>query len=328
MAWCCSRLNVRSESQRLRAVRLPEVVAGTSIPKMLYQTSQHRELPKAIQENVEAMKAMNPEYGYRFFDDADMVEFIESNYGARVLASFRRINPKYGAARADLFRYLLIYKHGGVYLDIKSSFARPLRDIVAPNDRFVLSHWRNWDEGDFDGWGIHADLKKIPGGEFQQCHIIATAGHPFLKAVIESVLRNIDCYNPVLHSVGSLGVFRVTGPIAYTLAIAPLLGAHDHRLVDSHTDLGFVFSVYQADVLAHRELARSHHSRLTESVILTDRDYTLALALVNRLRGLRAMVMAGVRHSIPARWWRRRPHRNFDARSEEHRRRASEHGRP
>ena len=97
-----------------------------------------------MRSNIDKIRAMNPEYEYRFYDDADMVEFIKSNYDPdNPFDYFNRINPKYGAARADLFRYLLIYKCGGVYLDIKSSVTRPLREIIAGSDRYLLSQWRN-----------------------------------------------------------------------------------------------------------------------------------------------------------------------------------------
>ena len=33
---------------------------------------------------------------------------------------YERINPNYGAAKADIFRVLVLHKYGGVYFDIKS----------------------------------------------------------------------------------------------------------------------------------------------------------------------------------------------------------------
>ena len=47
-------------------------------------------------------------------------------------------------------------------------------------------------------------------------------GHPFLKAVIEMVLRNTRTYTP-LDGFAKFAILRVTGPITYTLAIVPLL---------------------------------------------------------------------------------------------------------
>ncbi|HEY6598156.1 MAG TPA: hypothetical protein VIZ30_02545 [Pseudomonadales bacterium] len=37
----------------------------------------------------------------------------------------------------------------------------------------------------------------------------------------------------------------MTGPIACTRAIAPLVPRHEHRVVDSVADLGFVYSIFE-----------------------------------------------------------------------------------
>ena len=55
----------------------------------------------------------------------------------------------YGAAKADLFRYLLIYAYGGVYLDLKSTVEKPLSESLSGNESFILSHWANSDYGNY-----------------------------------------------------------------------------------------------------------------------------------------------------------------------------------
>ena len=110
-------------------------------------------------------------------------------------------------------------------------------------------------------------------------------GHPFLKAVIENVLRNIECYNPLLHRVGGKAVLRVTGPIAYTLAIVPLLSRYQHRVADRTTASGFVYSVLsEVGATSHQALFRSHYNHLTEPLIGSARG------LVARLTWLRERV--------------------------------------
>jgi hypothetical protein len=114
-------------------------------------------------------------------------------------------------------------------------------------------------------WGLHRELEHIPGGEFQQWHIIAAPGHPFLKAVIETVLRNIDRYQPWFDGTGREGIFRLTGPIAYTLAIAPLLDRHDHRLVANEREIGLEYSILSG--IGHQKLFRSHYLTNSSSLI-------------------------------------------------------------
>ena len=240
---------------------LDTVPFGEAIPRIIHQTFYERELPPQLAANVAHLKQVNPQWEYRFYDDADIVRFIAENYNAAVVERFGLIDPKYGAARADVFRYLLMYKVGGVYLDIKSLAALPLDDVLRSADRFVLSGWNN----DMQSWGSHYELRDIPTGEFQQWHIVCAPGHPYLKAVLENVMANIDKYLPSLHGIGKNGVLRVTGPIAYTRAIHAVMNKYPHRLADSHLELGFEYNVYRNQ--SHETAFKSHYSLQTAPLV-------------------------------------------------------------
>lgn len=267
---------------------VPTFVEGVGIPKIIHQTFYDRALPAEIQKNVDKLKGLNPEWEYRFYDDTDIMNFINSNYPPLVSDYFLRLNKSYGAARADLFRYLLMYKCGGVYLDIKSSSTKPFNGIFQPDDRYLLSFWRNRDGEKFEGWGKHDELSDLENGEYQQWHIACAPGHPFLKAVIENVLFNIDKYNPALHGTGKYGVLRLTGPIAYTLAINRLSSKCKCRVVDSQMDLGFEYSVYQST--SHKGIFKTHYSALTDSVVSLGVAKKNSALLIQGLRRLKQRI--------------------------------------
>lgn len=249
------------------AESVAEFAAGTAIPKIIHQVYFSRQLPPIVQANVDKIRALNPGWEYRFYDDDDMAEYVGANYGEAMLACYSRINRKYGASRADFFRYLLMYREGGVYLDIKSSLERPLDEVLRPDDVYLLSRWRNSIGELYEGWGMHNQLREFGGHEFQQWHIIAAPGHPFLRAVINRVMGNIARYNPLLHDTGKGGVLRVTGPIAYTQSITPLLQTYKYRLVDSQGDLGLIYSIFgTTSNLAHKSIFRFHYTELQEPV--------------------------------------------------------------
>jgi inositol phosphorylceramide mannosyltransferase catalytic subunit len=245
---------------------LPDFPEGGEIPKILHQTFYDRSSLQPIQENIEKLCALNRGWEYRFYGDSDMVGYIRNHYSEKVLAYFNRINPVYGAARADLFRYLLIYQCGGVYLDIKSTLTKPLDTVLRTNDRYLLSQWQNKQGERHAGWDMHPGFSGIARGEYQQWHIIAAPGHPFLKAVIERVFANIDNYVPALHGVGKIGVHRVTGPVAYTLAIAPLLNSYEHRFVEGESDLGLEYSVFRVR-REHNQVFANHYAGLKEPIV-------------------------------------------------------------
>jgi len=244
------------------------------IPKIIHQTTTSRQtLSEPFSDNLRQMQSLHPEWTFSFYDGAARLEFIRKHFDKDMVQTYLSINPRYGPARADLFRYLLIYQCGGVYLDIKSSATICLNSVLQSSDQYLLSYWDNARGRPFEGWGVHAETP-YPG-EFQQWHIIAMPRHPFLERVIRSVQMNIHCYNPSLDGTGKRAVLRITGPIAYTKAIRPMLGHARSRLVNSG-DLGLVYSFFDplneefrsTGRLAHEALTPNHYRTLSEPLVL------------------------------------------------------------
>jgi hypothetical protein len=253
---------------RSRSYDLPFVPMGETIPRIIHQTSKSADLVPELQANVDHIKRQNPTFAYNLYTDRDIQTFIMDEYGESVLEKFLLISPRYGAARADLFRYLLMYKAGGVYLDIKSSTNAPLEMTLRPDDRYILSYWDNAPGGRYPGWGRGEGIDPVdyPRGEFQQWYIIAVRGHPFLAAVIDQVLRNIDEYSPWRDGVGTAATFKTMGPICYTKVISGLLDHHPHRRVETELDVGLSYSCYE-DKMQHRSLSLSYYRSNKEPLV-------------------------------------------------------------
>lgn len=264
---------------------IPPLPTGTSIPRILHQTYHAPPLPDAYAANVVALQRVNPGWDHRFYDYDDRVRFIHDHYGERVVRIYESISPSYAAARADLFRYLALYQTGGVYLDMKSLTRRPLDDVLRADDVYLLSHWRDDREDHFPGWGLHRELDHRRFGEFQQWFIAAAPGHPFLKAVIERVLHNVESYYSSLHGTGAYAVFRVTGPIAYTLAIEPIVQDHPYRMVDSRNDLGLLYSIFDDGIGRSHEQLFPHYNKVSNSLVDMTPRRQAADRFIGALRG-------------------------------------------
>lgn len=180
------------------------------IPKIIHQTYKSKKLPLELQEIVFRIKDTCPTFEYRLYDDEDILNFIKDNYDEETLRLYNMINPKLGMAKADFFRYLLIYKLGGFYFDIKSC---PERDLTewANNYKFITGHWCH---------AHHADTLRYKLGEFQNWHIMAEPGHPILALVIQRMKENIRNYvhRPKILDIKT-DVLYVTGPLCYSRAI-------------------------------------------------------------------------------------------------------------
>ncbi len=87
------------------------------IPKIIFQTWKTKDLPVDMKETVDSIKRLNPNYNYHLFDDNECRHFIQTTFDKNVLDAYDALIP--GAFKADLWRYCILYRYGGIYLDIK-----------------------------------------------------------------------------------------------------------------------------------------------------------------------------------------------------------------
>ena len=139
------------------------------IPLNIYQTWHTKKLPPKMFESVNLIKNLNPRFNYQLFDDDDCREFIKNNFEERVLHAFDSLIP--GAYKADLWRYCILYKNGGIYLDIKY---RPLN-----NFRFITMTEK-------EHWVLDADKNGI-----YNALMVCRPGNEILLKAINKIVENV-----------------------------------------------------------------------------------------------------------------------------------------
>lgn len=163
-----------------------------SIPKIIYQTFKSGKLPLITRWHISRFKSKNRDYKYEFYDDKRIESFLKEAYGEETLKLYQLLNI--GAAKADFFRYAILLKNGGIYLDIDSLIKGSLNDFILPDDVAVISDEAN------------PDL-------YVQWALVFEANHPFLQKTMELMCDNIRG-NKFPHDV-----HKMTGPTVYSEAI-------------------------------------------------------------------------------------------------------------
>ncbi|QNP43132.1 hypothetical protein H9L15_14465 [Sphingomonas daechungensis] len=102
----------------------------TAIPKKIHQIYFGDDLSERLKANARELRDLNPSWEYALYDAHTGEDYIRTHYGADVLQAYHHLDPRYYAARADLLRYLIVYREGGVYLDIKSRFDGPIDKFI------------------------------------------------------------------------------------------------------------------------------------------------------------------------------------------------------
>ena len=163
---------------------------SSNIPHVIVQTMKSALVPSAMLRAAHSWIEQNPEYDYRFFDDAAAAKLVHLHFDPQVQDAYDRM--PFGAGKADLFRYCYLFLHGGVYADIDTVCLRPLETVLRPGDFFV----------------VPKRVQPIdPSERFWNAFMASVPGHPLLKEVIGVAAQN------VLSSCVHEDVPRITGPV-------------------------------------------------------------------------------------------------------------------
>ena len=167
-----------------------------AIPKIIIQTFKSDKLPWITRFHINRMKKKNPGWKYEFYDDRRIVEFFEKEFSQEFTDAYKSLTI--GAAKADFFRYAVLYKTGGVYVDVDGYVKTSFDSFLKEEGVAVVSNEGN-------------------PGLYCQWALIFDKGHPFLKRVLEKVLDNIQ-KRKYPHDV-----HKTTGPTVFTEAVNEVL---------------------------------------------------------------------------------------------------------
>lgn len=162
------------------------------ISKYVFQSWKTRDLPQKMIEHRNAMISLNPSYIYELYIDEDMDRFVDMYYSGIIAECYHKLNII--VSKVDFWRYLVLYKFGGIYLDMDSEIARPLDSLIRETDKAIIT------------------MEGNPYFFVQWC-MMFEAGHPILKSVIEVVVDNI------INNKYPNDVHKMTGPSAFTEGI-------------------------------------------------------------------------------------------------------------
>jgi inositol phosphorylceramide mannosyltransferase catalytic subunit len=202
--------------------RIVQVWGSLSAMSPVSATEKRADLPLSAKAASVNLRLLNPDFEYLFFDDCRIDQLID--------AEFPQYRPVFDAfpkriQRFDFFRYLAVYHFGGFYFDTDVYLARGLEDLLDFGCVFPFEHL-SMHRFLYDEYGMDWEIGNYAFG--------AAAGHPFLEAVINNVVRaqqNPEWPEAMLKSIPRMFrsdyvVLDTTGPglVSRTLAEYPGAG--------------------------------------------------------------------------------------------------------
>lgn len=176
---------------------------NNTIPKIIFRTSKHKleHLADTIKNLYIDELIENDGYTLFYFDDEDCEKFIEDYKNLDLIIAFDKLNA--GAYKADLFRYLVLYVYGGIYMDFSMRSLVKLDDIIKSYETILVK-----------------DLDASLGGIYN-AFMCSKKGNPLFIETIQLCIENIK--NEVYFD----NVWELTGPLALKKVLLKINNEND-----------------------------------------------------------------------------------------------------
>ncbi|MGE0702631.1 MAG: glycosyltransferase family 32 protein, partial [Vicinamibacterales bacterium] len=197
------------------------------IPRIIHQTWRTADVPPEWSRLAATWRNHHPDWELRLWTDADNERLVRDHYPE--LAAQYASCP-YGIQRADFARYLILHRHGGVYVDLDMDCLRPV-DSLLEGRTCVLT----------EEPAIHAAwigrTRMVSNG-----FIAASPGHPFMERVLDLLkVRNlrITSHAEVLTSTGPVMLGEALASGNFDVQVLPRgafspLTSNDLELIQLH----------------------------------------------------------------------------------------------
>ena len=169
------------------------------IPKVIHQIYEDpKGPPEFLLQSIQTWKELHPDWQYRFWGKKDIRNFLETEF-----PDFIPIYDAYpfNVQRWDAIRYLILYKIGGLYVDMDYECIRPLDGLLVGNTCCI---------------GMEPTLNAV---KHKKPFIIGNAlmasipGHKYFELIIQDLIHN---RNTVFSGYDSLQIIETTGPFLTT----------------------------------------------------------------------------------------------------------------
>jgi mannosyltransferase OCH1-like enzyme len=186
-------------------------VSNDKIPLQIFQMWHSSELLPKMKEARDMLIEQNPEFEFKLFNEKECSKFIKNNFDDDVYDAYTRLIPY--AYKCDLWRYCVLYIHGGIYLDIGFFPINNFKFIDIINEEHYAQDIIE------SGSGICNGL------------IIVKPSNPILLSMINNIVQNVNIQYYGVNALSPCGplLFKNNFPKSETYKIDLFLDFEDQQ---------------------------------------------------------------------------------------------------
>ena len=185
----------------------------SNIPKIIHQIwfnfENNNDVPEKFKNNIESWKNKNKNFNYKLWDLESAILLIKEEFPG-FLDTFN--NFKYNICKCDFFRYILLYKFGGIYVDLDFYCLQPIDIFLNLLNSSSINQLNNVKKKSIiltEEWPNSSNENSKLIGSSQTLHngiLISENNHPFWMLMINNCLHKSIQINGDQNTV-----FEITG---------------------------------------------------------------------------------------------------------------------
>ncbi len=174
-----------------------------NIPRIFWQTNYSADVTLSVYVNYLFNRLLTPTFEHRFCDDDECQKFVRERCSREMYECYSRL--QIGAAKADLWRVLVLLHEGGIYLDIDAALSWSPESFLSPDQNELFLRERD--------------------GRLTNYFFAASPGHGTFADIRDRIASNIN-------SNSLKSVYDMTGPtVVDTVARSALVRIEMAKLV-------------------------------------------------------------------------------------------------
>jgi len=193
-----------------------DAASASAIPAQCFQTAEVRRFGRRHHAALQELRALNPELHFLLFDAHQRDRYMAEHWGDQPIGALYR-RARFGAMRADIFRYCVVFERGGFYLDINKLVVAPLLTFLGAEDRGLICFENNWCQ-------LPAPPQAAQRLQHSSRYVVQwgfgfAPRHPILEAMINNICSYAPSYMGTSFAEPSEAIRSLTGPGLFTQTV-------------------------------------------------------------------------------------------------------------
>jgi len=184
-----------------------------SIPTTVYQTWETKAFGRRHWHSINRFRNLNPDLDFLLYNRQERDSYMLKHWGDRKIYQIYT-RALFGPLKADIFRYCIIYSHGGYYFDISKGVNLSITSLHASNVSGLVSFENN----PFDG-EPGPDNVLLPKNLVIQWGFGFAPRHTILSRHIASIEDNYEAFAGRVFESPKAAILDFSGPRAFTRTV-------------------------------------------------------------------------------------------------------------